>query len=102
MNIPPKAIIAKLVADPKKVQALFDEFDRLGSQLLEREIISTGQDAAEPGDDKARPASDALTRRPANADVNVEPAAEMPSAYELISRIVEMKTCNDAALAKDA
>ena len=30
MTNPPNETLAKLVADPKKVKALFDEFDRLG------------------------------------------------------------------------
>ena len=36
------------------------------------------------------------------ANLSIAPAVQMPSAFELIARIVEMDTRKDAGLAKDA
>lgn len=102
MNIPPTETLAKLVADPKKVKALFDEFDRLGSQLAERRNIPAGQGHAEPNNEKMTPGCVATACLPNTANLNIAGAVEMPSAFELIARIVEMETRKDAGLANDA
>lgn len=102
MNIPPTETLAKLVADPKKVKALFDEFDRLRGQLAERRNIPAGQGHAEPNNEKMSPGGDAMACLPTTTNLNIVPAVEMPSAFELICRVVQMETSKDAASGNDA